>query len=132
MTEPSKEAASTARPRIVDFALKRLRESRVLQVCAGLSFIDYGALVVLAVKQRPVVMPGWMALFMALMSIASWYFMFGWYPFLESLIGPGTSEGRSKAVGRVLESLAIGCVAVVHAMLTFGIALVVTNHLHFS
>ena len=136
MTEPLKELASPTRPRIVDFALRRLRESRILQACAGLSFLDYGALIMLAVKKRPdgisFVLPAWMALFMALMSIASWYFIFGWYPFLESLIGPGTVEGRSKTVGRILESLAIGCVAVVHAILTTGIALVLTNHLHFS
>jgi hypothetical protein len=132
--ENERVAVTTGRPRIVDFALTRLRQSRVLQVCAVLSFVDYGALIMLAAKRASAhaeqfVLPPWMALFLALMSIASWTFMFGWYPFLESLIGPGTTEGRSKSVGRILETLAIGCVAVVHAMLTIGIALVVTNHL---
>jgi hypothetical protein len=123
---------TTGRPRIVDFALTRLRKSRVLQASAVLAFVDYGALIMLAAKKRPdgfFVLPAWMALFLALMSVSSWFFMFWWYPFLESLIGPAAEEGRSKAVGKILESLAIGCVAVVHAMLTVGIALVVTNHL---
>jgi hypothetical protein len=115
---------TTGRPRIVDFALTRLRKSRVLQASAVLAFVDYGALIMLAAKKRP---DGFFVL--PAMSVSSWFFMFWWYPFLESLIGPAAEEGRSKAVGKILESLAIGCVAVVHAMLTVGIALVVTNHL---
>ena len=127
VAEPSRESAVAVRAtrrRVAQFALSRLRASLVLRVCAMLSFLEYGALAMLAVlgaKLRPDVwkegtnfsLAGWMAL----CSLGSWFFLFAWFPFLESLHAKERGDGSATAMGRVLESFAIGCVDAVHGML---------------
>jgi len=100
------------------FVLERLRRSRVLQASAMLAFLEYGALAILAVfgtRMRPALFPlaGWLAV----CSLGSWFFLFAWFPFLESLFAKDTGDGSALRVGRALEVVAISCVAFVHAML---------------
>ena len=103
--------------------MSRIKRSVVLQGCAMLSFLEYGALAMLAVlgaKLRPDFwkegsnfhLAGWMAI----CSLGSWFFLFAWFPFLQTLESTDRSDG-ALAMGRVLESLAIGAVAVVHAVM---------------
>jgi hypothetical protein len=121
-------AVKAPRGGMAEFAISRLRASPVLRACAMLSFLEYGALAMLAIlgaKLRPEVWKGGtnfsMAGWMALCSLGSWFFLFAWFPFLELI--QGKEQGRERdedaglSMGRVLESFAIGCVAVVHAIL---------------
>ena len=133
MAEPIREVDAVAvraqRRGMAQFAISRLRASPVLRACAMLSFLEYGALAMLAVlgaKLRPEVwkdgtnfsMAGWMAL----CSLGSWFFLFAWFPFLELLQGRDRGDGGAISMGRVLETFAIGCVAVVHGMLAIILA----------
>ena len=131
MTENDRLAfeGRTQRRRVAEFALSRLRKSPVLKTCAVLAFLEYGALAVLAVfgnQLRPghwrdgtnFSLPGWMAI----CSLGSWFFIFAWYPFLESLQAKESGDGHATVMGRVLEGFAIGCVALVHGMLALILA----------
>lgn len=122
------------RSSIIDFAISRLRRSWVLQGCAALAFLEYGALVVLAAfgaTLRPdlfrapkhdtggnFALAGWLAL----CSLGSWFFLFLWFPFLRTLTSGKPSDASALTMGRVLESIAIGCVAFVHVMLAAVLA----------
>lgn len=124
---------SSSRPReIAAFAIARLRASPVLRACALVTFLEYGALVFLAVfgaRLRPdfwiegtnFQMAGWLAI----CSLGSWFSIFAWFPFLQSLQGKENGDGSAMLMGRTLEVLAIGCVAVVHAMLAWTLALAI-------
>jgi hypothetical protein len=107
-----------------DFGASRLRRSWVLRGCAALAFLEYGALAVVAMFGRALrpdlfkdglnfSLAGWLAL----CSLASWSFLFAWFPFLRTLHARDTGDGSALAMGRVLETFAISCVAVVHVML---------------
>jgi hypothetical protein len=105
---------------VPEFTLERLRRSWVLRACAVLAFVEYGGLATLAAFGSRVLkhglnfsLSGWLAL----CSLGSWFFLFRWFPFLETLEARETGDGSALAVGRVLEALAIACVAVVHVML---------------
>jgi hypothetical protein len=111
-------AVRPARRRIVDFALSRIRQSRALQVLGAAAFVEYGALATLHVfgpnRRMPFELVGWMFL----CALGSWFFLLAWYPFLETLMGPDADDNpRNKNLGHVLEAVAMGCVAAVHAML---------------
>ena len=96
------------------FALARLRANPLLRTFAALTFLQYGALLAVLVS-------GGMQFFLvgtlAFLSLCSWFFLLRWYPFLETMIGPASPGGTRTAVGQVLETLAILCVAFVHVML---------------
>ncbi len=120
------------RPSVVEYAVSRLRRSFVLRGCAALAFLEYGALVIVAVfgEKMPkgvlkdgssFPLAGWMAL----CSLGSWFFLFAWYPFLRTLHAEAPAEGGTLTLGRVLESIAISCVAVVHVMLAVVLATVI-------
>jgi hypothetical protein len=108
------------------FVLSRIRRSIVLKACGMLAFVEYGALLVWGVfgkvHGQPEAIPRtgrWfpMAGWLAVCSLASWFFLFLWYPFLQSLNGKDNGDGSALRLGRILEAFAIGCVAVVHVML---------------
>lgn len=122
MNPSDRPVAATATLGRAAFALSRLRRSPVLRACALLAFIEYGALTVVAVfggrrSEAPTggffPFAGWLAI----CSLGSWFFLFAWFPFLQWLQREETGDGSALALGRVLETVAIGCVAVVHAML---------------
>jgi hypothetical protein len=121
------------------FAIDRIRASGVLRACALLAFVEYGALLFLAVlgeRFRPDLwhdgtsfqMAGWLAL----CSLGSWCSLFAWFPFLHRLhdaedadVAAGDAAGVAGRTGRILEALAIGCVAFVHGMLAWILVLAV-------
>jgi hypothetical protein len=121
LNQPITRAAAGAparRARAKAFVLERLRRSRVLRWSAMLAFLEYGALAILAIvgqSRHPVLFPlaGWLAV----CSLGSWFFLFAWFPFLQNLFAQDTGDGQALRVGRALEVFAIGCVAVVHALL---------------
>jgi len=121
LDDPTSRAAAVApvdRRGRKAFVLERLRRSRVLQGCAMLAFLEYGALAILAVfgtRMRPALFPlaGWLAV----CSLGSWFFLFAWFPFLQTLFEQDRGDGSAFRVGRALEGFAISCVAVVHALL---------------
>lgn len=98
------------------FAVSRLRKSRVLQGCAVLAFVEYGALAAWAVLGGS----GFYfatALWLALCSLASWFFLFLWFPSFQTLRGKDTGDGRLTRIGRACERFAIVCVAMVHVLI---------------
>jgi hypothetical protein len=110
------------------FVVERLRMSRVLQASAVLAFVEYGALAVLAVfgerlrkdmftNGSNVPFAGWMAL----CSLGSWVFLFAWFPFLRTLLASDGGDGSAMRLGRVLEGVAITCVAAVHVLLAVNL-----------
>jgi hypothetical protein len=92
----------------------RFRESRLLRACAAVSFVQYGALIAVLLSGA---LQFWFVGTLALLSLGSWFFLFAWYPFLETMIGPDAAAGRGRTVGQVLEAVGILCVAAVHAIL---------------
>ena len=130
---PSPSRRSASRPReIAEFAIARLRASPVLRGCALITFLEYGGLVFLAVFGARLKPDFWvggtnfqLAGWLAICSLGSWVSIFAWFPFLRSLQGKENGDGSALLMGRTLEMLAIGCVAVVHAMLAWTLVLAV-------
>jgi hypothetical protein len=97
------------------FALERFRENLLLRSVAALTFLQYGALLAVLVSGG---LHFWMVGTLAFFSLCSWFFLFRWYPFLETMIRPSAEGGGARAaLGQVLETLGILCVAFVHVML---------------
>ena len=107
--------------RLRDYALERLRASRALQVSAVLAVLSYGALPFLVMypdASEPKLHPFTAAL-MVLMSLASWTLLFWWYPVFQhtqTVLGDGP---RGRIIARTLETVAIGCVVIVHALMAY-------------
>lgn len=107
--------------RLRDYALQRLKASRALQISAVLAVLCYGALPFLLVYPdagNPTLHPFTAAL-MVLMSLASWTLLFWWYPVFEytqKVLGDGT---KGRIIARTLETVAIGCVVVVHGLMAY-------------
>ncbi len=105
------------------FARSRLRRSPVLKASAALAFVEYGALAMWAVFGRSSAHAGrsgvWFATagWLALCSLGSWFFLFLWFPYLQTLQGMERGDGSANRIGRVLETFAIACVAAVHIMI---------------
>ena len=106
------------RGRFSTFALQRLRRSRMLQASAVLAFLCYGCIAVLILWHRDgqSVLPIRTALTLAAISLASWCFLFWWFPVLERTRRHLRDTPRAW-IARSLEVFAIGCVVVVHALL---------------
>jgi hypothetical protein len=121
---PRSRAPALRRPRPRErrpvFALVRLRENPLLRACAILAFLQYGSLIAVLLSGG---LAFWMVGTLVFFSLGSWFFLFRWYPFLETMIGPSAQEGGAKAAGLVLETLAVLCVAVVHVMLLLVLGL---------
>jgi hypothetical protein len=124
------------------FILSKLRQSPVLKTCAVLAFFEYGALAIWAVFGRAPAASAsdkkqlgmWfgMASWLAICSLSSWFFLFLWYPSLqlmEGKEGEGDGDGilSGLRMGRVLEIFAIGCVALVHAILAWILVSAISN-----
>lgn len=107
------------RGRLRDYALQRLKRSRTLQICMVVAILCYGAipfLVMYPEPSHPRLAP-WSAAMVVLMSLASWSLLFWWYPVLEQTEAHLGDDPRGRTISSTLESLAIGCVAVVHALM---------------
>lgn len=109
------------RGRLRDYALGRLKRSRTLQVSMVVAVLCYGAIPFLVMFPKPSD-PGleaWSAAMIVLMSLASWSLLFWWYPVLEQTEAHLGDDPRGRTISSTLESLAIGCVAVVHGLMAF-------------
>jgi len=130
---PSPEPAGDATPephpdlvpgrgrRLRDYALKRLKQSRVLQVSMVVAVLCYGAIPFLVMYPDTSTprLAAWSAAMIVLMSLASWSLLFWWYPVLEQTVEYLGDDTRGRTISATLESLAIGCVAVVHALMAY-------------
>ena len=92
----------------------------------ALAFLEYGMLAFLAVfgtRLRPGMWVGGanftLAGFMAFCSLGSWLSIFAWFPFLQTLQTQGGSSEGALRLGKVLETFAILCVAVVHLLMAW-------------
>ena len=105
-----------------EYALKRLKRSPVLQVTMVAAFLCYGAVPVFVIWEgkegRPRLDPV-MAGVLVLLSLASWSLLFWWYPVLERTTAFLGTGDRGQIIARTLETLAISCVVVVHALMVF-------------
>ena len=108
------------------FILSRLRRNAILQVSAVVAFLEYGGLLIWAIFGRSTAegapkLGTWfpMASWLALCSLGSWFFLFLWYGSLQVLEGSENGDSGGARMGRVLEHIAVGCVALVHAILAW-------------
>lgn len=100
--------------RLTDYALQRLKASLPLQVCMAVAFLCYGALAFLVVSTRITFES---AGIVVLFSLASWFFLFWWYPVLERTTQALAGDPRRAWIPRALEIFAILCVVIVHALM---------------
>ena len=123
---PSARPATTAvaPPTRAAFALSRLRRSPVLQVCMLLAFVEYGALAMIAIfgrQSRGSAWPGGayfpLAGWLAICSLGSWFFLFAWFPALQRMQELEGPDAPGVSLGKILETFAIACVALVHLFL---------------
>ena len=120
-SEPLPELVPGRGKRLRDYALQRLRASRALQVSAILAVLCYGALPFLLIYPdagNPRMHPFTAAL-MVLMSLASWTLLFWWYPVFERTQEALEDARHGQVITRTLETVAIGCVVVVHALMAY-------------
>ena len=123
---PSDEGAPDPPPvpgrgRLRDYALERLKRSRALQISMVVAVLCYGALPFLVMYPSTSAprLGAQAAAVVVLMSLASWSLLFWWYPVLEQTKAHLGDDSRGRTISRTLEALAIGCVAVVHALMAF-------------
>ena len=113
--------AHAARLRRVDYALYKLRVSKLLRWTAVLSFLCWGGLIGLALFGRVSLLHGGE---LALLSLAAWCVLLWWFPILETTIRV-TSVLPGKAwIGHTLEGLAIGSTALVHVLMAIMIVFI--------
>ncbi len=103
-----------------DFGLRRLRANPFLQGCLVVSFLCYGGMIALLLTKKLDERPTRygsafvLASVVSILSLASWFFLWLWYPALEQT---RKATGRRPWIGIALEGFAIGCVAVVTLMM---------------
>ena len=119
-------AAGTHPPSRTAIILARLRASPVLTACAALAFLEYGGLAIWGVfgSSRAECAPRlgtWfpMAGWLAICSLGSWFFLFLWFPALQALATHTASSPTASRVVKVLEALAVACVAFVHLLIAW-------------
>lgn len=100
--------------RLGEIGLQRLRASWVLKAAAVSAFMGWGGLIALAIAGK---LPFGHAAMVAVMSLASWFFFFWWLPVIDSTIERLGGDPRRRAIGSLLEAIAIGCVVLVHALM---------------
>lgn len=97
-----------------DFALQRLRESWILKGSAIAAFMGYGGLIALVLGGKLGFSEAGMV---ALLSLASWFFLFWWYPVMQRTQERLGEDPSRAAIGPLLESIAIGCIVIVHVFM---------------
>ena len=86
-----------------------------------LAFLCYGAMPVMLIWQADTLAIRFWFAMMIVMSLASWTLLFHWYPVLEETQKALGNTEKGRMIGNVLESLAIGCVVVVHVLMAISI-----------
>ncbi len=105
--------AGRGRP-FAEMGLRRMKTSWVLKTCAVAAFMGYGGLIALLLAGK---LTFGMAGTVALLSLASWFFLLWWYPVLERTKRRlGGDPGRA-AIGTILEWVAVSCVVLVHVLM---------------
>ena len=94
--------------------LQRLRSSKVLKGTAIAAIMGYGALIGLVIFGK---LSFEHAAMVAVMSLASWFFLFWWLPVIESTNAKLGANAGPASLGVVLETIAIGCVVLVHVLM---------------
>jgi len=112
--EESFPSLRVGKSRLRNFTLGRVRASLPLQVCMCVAFVCYGALVFLAISKR---LEFATAAVVVLMSLASWSFLFWWFPVLERTQKHLAGTPERAWIPRALEIFATLCVAVVHVLM---------------
>ena len=102
------------RGRLASFALQRLKASLPLQICMAVAFLCYGAIVFLVVSGQVELFN---AAIVVLFSLASWFFLFWWFPVLERTQKALQDDPQRSWIPRALEIFATVCVAVVHILM---------------
>jgi len=86
----------------------------VLKACAISAFMGYGGLIALVLADKlHFVQAG----LVALLSLASWFFLFWWFPILQKTqdrLGP---EPSRRFLGQLLESVGLSCIVIVHLLM---------------
>ncbi len=100
--------------RLTDYGLQRIKTSWPLQGSMAVAFLCYGALVFLVVSKRITFASAGVVVFF---SLASWFFLFWWYPVLERTTHALAGDPRRAWIPRALEIFAILCVVIVHALM---------------
>jgi pimeloyl-ACP methyl ester carboxylesterase len=95
-------------------ALRKFRDSWVLKAAAILAFLSYGGLITLLLAGR---LPFSVAGVVAVMSLASWFFLFWWYPVFERTLQRLGENPRRQAVASAVEVVAVACVLIVHVLM---------------
>ncbi len=122
MSHPQPDAADASRDapvpgrgrRILEIPHQRLKDSWVLRSAAYLAFMGYGGLVALALAGK---MELTQAGVLAVLSLASWFFLFWWYPVKEKTLARLEAEPGHQALGWALETFGVGCVVLVHLLM---------------
>jgi hypothetical protein len=105
----------------VDYALKRLRSSWALRASAVLSFLCWGGLLALTITGRV----SWLqAGQLALLSLATWFFLLWWFPTLEATVRYTAADPSRAWIGRALEIFATSCAIVVHVLMAIMIVVI--------
>jgi hypothetical protein len=105
----------------VDYALQKLRTSRLLRWTAVLSFLCWGGLLGLAIFGRVTPLQGGE---LALLSLGAWCFLLWWFPILQRTIAITARLPGKAWIGHTLEWVAIGCTAVVHLLMAIMIVFI--------
>ena len=121
MSEPAQDpAASHAAPvagrgrPFAELGLRRMKTSWVLKGCAVAAFMGYGGLVALLLAGK---LTFGMAGTVALLSLASWFFLLWWYPVLERTRLRLGEDPQRAVIGTILEWIALSCVVLVHVLM---------------
>lgn len=118
---PESPVPGRGRP-LVEIPLKHLRASLLLKACAVAAFMGYGGLLALLIARK---LPFDTAGFIALLSLASWFFLFWWLPVIErTRIFAGRERGGIPAV---LETFAVSCVVLVHVLMAIIVVYAARN-----
>ncbi|MDA1195219.1 MAG: hypothetical protein O2894_08545 [Planctomycetota bacterium] len=93
----------------------------MLQVSAVVAVCCYGALPFLVMFPDPSAprLHFWTAALVVLMSLASWSLLFWWFPVLQDTRKALGAGNRGRLIARTLESTAISCVVIVHALMAY-------------
>ena len=94
--------------------LRRMKTSWVLKGCAVAAFMGYGGLIALLLAGK---LAFGMAGTIALLSLASWFFLLWWYPVLERTKRRLGADPQRAAIGTILEWIAVSCVVLVHVLM---------------
>ena len=118
---PASPVPGRGRP-FVEVPLRLLRDSLLLKVCAVGAFMGYGGLLALLLAGK---LPFDTVGIVALLSLASWFFLFWWLPVIERTRILGGEHRRG--IAAVLQTFAVTCVVLVHVLMAIIVVYAARN-----